>query len=76
MLDDDDRVPQVAELFQRVEQPFVVAGVQADGRLVEDVRHAHQAAPDLAGQADALELAAGERRRGAVERQVAEPHVR
>ena len=33
-------------------------------------KHADEAATDLAGQADALGLAARERRRGAVEREV------
>ena len=62
VLDDQQRVAQVAELLQGVEQPAVVARVQADRRLVEHVEHAAQAAADLAGQADALRFAAGERR--------------
>ena len=57
------------------EQAVVVARMQADGRLVEDVEHADQAAADLAGQADALGLAAGERRGGAVERQIMQADV-
>ena len=47
VLDDQQRVAQVAELLQRVEQPAVVARVQADRRLVEHVEHAAQAAADL-----------------------------
>ena len=50
----------------------VVAGVQADRRLVENVDHADQAAADLGRQADPLALAAGQRRCAAVERQVIE----
>ena len=65
VLDQDQRVAQVAEVPQRAEQPGVVARVQADRRLVEHVEHAGQAAADLAGQPDALALAAGERRRAA-----------
>ena len=61
--------------FERGEQPVVVARVQADRRLVEDVEHADQAAADLPGQADALRLAAGERRGGAVEREVVQADV-
>ncbi len=75
VLDDDHRVAHVAQLRERVEQPVVVARVQADRRLVENVEHADQAAADLAGQANALRFAAGERGGGAVERQVFEPHV-
>ena len=39
MLDDDDGVAQVAELFQRLDEALVVALVQADAWLVEDVEH-------------------------------------
>ena len=54
VLDDDHRVALVAQLGERFQQPVVVARVQADRRLVENVEHADQAAADLAGQADAL----------------------
>ncbi len=49
--------------------------MQADGRLVEDVQHAGQAAADLAGQADALRLAAGQRRRRPRQREVVEADI-
>ena len=57
------------------EQAVVVARMQADRRLVEDVEHADQPAADLPGQPDPLHFAAGKRRRGAVEREILEPHV-
>ena len=63
VLDHDDRVAQVAEPAQRAEQPLVVALVQPDARLVQDVEHADQPGADLGGEPDALGLAAGERRR-------------
>jgi len=75
VLDDDDRVSHVAQPGERVEQPIVVARMQADRRLVQNVEHAHQPAADLPGQPDALRLAAGERGRGAVERQIIEAHI-
>jgi len=49
--------------------------MKADGRLVEDVQHAGQPAADLAGEADTLRLAAGQRRRPAIQRQVVETDV-
>ena len=58
VLDDDQRVAQVAQPGERLDQPAVVALVQPDRRLVEDVQHADQAGPDLRGQPDALRLAA------------------
>ena len=75
VLDDDDGVPQIPQPLQRRDQALVVALVQADGRLVEDVQDADQAAADLAGQADALRLAARERPCRARQRQVVEPDV-
>ena len=75
VFDDDQCVAQVAQSFQGGEQPGVVAGVQADRRLVQDVQDARQAAPDLAGQPDPLTLAAGEGGRRAGEREVIESHI-
>ena len=68
-------LPLSPSLRQRVEQDAVVARVQADRRLVEHVAHALQVAAELRRQADALRLAARQRGRGAVERQVAEAHL-
>ncbi len=75
VLHHDQRVAQVPEALQTVQEPPVVPLVQADGRLVQDVQHAHQSGADLGGQPDALRLAAGERARRAGEGQVAQPHV-
>ena len=75
VLDHDDRVAQVAQPLQRGDEALVVALVQADGGLVEHVEHADQAAADLAGQADALRLSAGQGAGRAGEGQVVEPHI-
>ena len=75
VLDDDDGVAQVAQPLQRGDEALVVALVQADGRLVQHVEDADEAAPDLAGQADALRLAARQRPGRAGQRQVVEPDV-
>ena len=75
VLDDDDGVAEVAQAMQRVEQALVVALVQADRGLVEDVHDADEPGADLAREADALRLAAGERLGAAVERQVVEADV-
>ena len=60
MLHHDQGVAQVPEPGEGLDQAAVVALVQADGRLVQDVQHAHQAGADLGGQPDALRLAAGQ----------------
>ena len=75
VLDDDQGVAEVAQPDQRLDQPVVVALVQADRRLVEDVEHADQAGADLGGQPDALRLAAGQRARRPVEGEVVEADV-
>ena len=75
VLDDHHGIALVAQLRERVEQLVVVARMQADRRLVENVEHADQPAADLPGQADALRFAAGKRRGGAVERQIVEADV-
>ena len=63
VLDDDEGVPEVAQPDQGVEQAPVVALVQADRGLVQDVQDPDEPAADLRGQPDALGLAAGQRAR-------------
>ena len=75
MLDDQHGVAALLELAQHGDQPFVVARVQADGRLVQHIEHANQTGADLRRQPDTLHLAAREGRAFAVEREVIEPHV-
>ena len=75
VLDDDDGVAEIAQPRQRRQQLAVVALVQADRRLVEHVEHAGEVRADLRGQADALPFAAGQRRRPARQRQVADADV-
>ena len=72
MLDHEHRVAARLELFQRRQQLLVVARVQADGRLVQDVEHAAQVRAQLRRQPDALRLAAGQRRHAPPKLQVAQ----
>ena len=75
VLDHDQRVAGRAQLGQGVQQNAVVARVQTDRRLVQHIAHALQVAAQLRCQADALRLATAERRRGAVQGQVAQADV-
>ena len=68
-------LPRSRRPFRRGQQPRVVALVQADRRLVQHIEHAGQARADLAGQPDALALAARQRARAARQVQVLEPDV-
>ena len=62
VLDDEDGVAEVAEARRRLDEPRVVARVQADGGLVENVEDADERGADLRREANALALAARERR--------------
>src|SRR5439155_23365417 len=72
VLDHDDCVAEVAELEERVDELAVVALMQADRRLVEDVENAHELRANLGGETNALPFPAGESRRVAIERQIAD----
>ena len=75
VLDDEHRVAEVAQPGQGRDELRVVALVEPDRRLVEDVQDAHQGRPDLGRQADPLRLAARQRHARPVEGQVVEPDV-
>src|SRR5947209_10198453 len=75
VLDDDQRVADVAQRLQRGQKPVVVALVQPDRRFVQNVEHADERRADLRRQADPLRLPARERRRAARQVQVAQSDV-
>ncbi len=75
VLDDQDGVAQIAQALEGAQQAGVVARVQADGRLIQHIQHAHQARADLGGQADALGFAAGERARRARQGEVIQADI-
>ena len=62
-------MPRSRRRFEGGDEALVVALVEADGGLVEDVEDAAEAGADLGGEADALAFAAGEGGGGAVERE-------
>ena len=52
MLDNDQGVAQIPQVLQRPQQLIVVPLVQTDGRLVQNIQHAHQGRTDLGSQPD------------------------
>jgi len=68
-------VAEVAQALERGEQTVVVALVQADARLVQNVKHADEPRANLRGQPDALRLAAAQCAALAVEREIAQADV-
>ncbi len=75
VLDHDHRVAEIAKALQGADQLLVVALVQPDRGLVEDVHDPDEAGADLRRQADPLRLPARERSRRAPQREVADAHV-
>ena len=75
VLDHDHGVAEVAQALQGRDQLRVVALVQADRGLVEDVEDADQARADLGREPDPLRLAARERPRRPGQVQVADADV-
>jgi hypothetical protein len=71
----DHAVPQVAQPPQGGDQAQVVALVQSDRWLVQHVHDPGQLRAELRRQTNALRLTARQRRRGAIEGQVLQPHV-
>jgi hypothetical protein len=75
VLDHDDGITEVAQSFERADETLVVPLVEPNGRFVEHVQNADQARADLAGQTDALGLAAGKGGGRAGQSQVVESHI-
>ena len=75
VLDHDHRVAEGPQPLERGDQPVVVALVQTDRRLVEDVEHPDELRADLGREPKPLRLAARERLRRPVELEVADPDV-
>ena len=74
VLNNKDSIAQITQMAQCIQQLIVVALVQTDRRLIEDIQNAHEARTDLRGKADTLALAAGERCRCARKREIAQTH--
>ncbi len=76
VLHDQHRVALVSQLQQQVVHPLDVVRVQPDRRLVEDVGHVGERRAELADHLGALGLAARQRDRRPVEREVAQADLR
>ena len=76
VLDDDQGIAQIPQMFERGKQFFVVPLMKPDGGLVQNIQNAGQPRADLGRQADALRLPARKRARAARERQIAQADVR
>ena len=75
VLDDEHRVALVAQELQEGVHPLDVVRMKPRGRLVEDVADVGEGGSEVADHLGALRLAARQRARGPVEREVAEADV-
>ena len=75
VLHHDDGVADVAEALEDRDEAVGVAGVQADGRLVQDVHRPDQRAAERGHEVHALAFAAGEGVHRAAQGEVPEAHV-
>ncbi len=71
----DHRVAQVAQVVEGGKQAVIVSLMKADGRFIKDIHHPHKTSADLAGQADSLRLATGQRIGAAVQGEIVETDV-
>ena len=75
VLDDENRIAEIAQTAEGLQETFIVALMEADRRFVEHIEHAGEPRPDLRGEADALAFAAGERARRARQGEIVEAHI-
>ena len=72
MLDDDDGVAEVTQALERCDELGIVALMESDARLVQNIQNTDEQRADLRGKSDALCLAARKRACLARKRQVVE----
>ena len=75
VLHDEHGVAGLAETRQQSQQPRHVARMEADGRLIEDIKGVHELRAERVGESDALRFTTGERARRSIEREIIEAHV-
>ena len=61
MFYDNDRIAQITQFLETMDQALIVTLVQTDARLVQDIENVDQLAANLCGKADALTLTARKR---------------
>lgn len=61
MLNDNERIAQIAQFFQRGQQTVIIALMQADARFVQYIKHTLQTGTDLGSQTNTLSFSSGKR---------------
>ena len=74
VLDHHQRIAGIAQPMHHLRHALHVARMQADRRLIQHEQRVHQRGAERGSQVDALDFAARQRARLAIEREIAEPH--
>ena len=75
MLNHNEGVADVTQMFQGGNQPLVIPLMQANRRFVQHVQHPRQTGSDLGGKANTLRFPARKGTGGTVQRQVVQTDV-
>ena len=75
VLDNQNRVACVAQLFEHTNQPICIARVQSHAGFIKHKQGVHQACAEAGRETDALGFSARERTCGAIKSQVAQTDV-
>ena len=70
VFDNDDSVACYLQITNAVQQLMVVSGMEPNRRFIQDIANADQAAADTARKPNSLKLAAAERGRWSIKRQI------
>ena len=68
-------IAHITQLFQGRQQLVIVPLMQSDGRLIQNIQHAHQRRTNLCCQTDALALTAGKCGGSPGQCQIAQSHI-
>ncbi len=74
VLDDNQGVPPFHQSLQGVQQSDIISWMQADRRLIKDVKYPPQVRPQLRSQTDALGLSPTQRSRRTTQPEIAQSH--
>ena len=71
MLNNDDRIAEIAQPSQRPEQTRIIALMQTDARFIQNVKNPCQTRANLCRQSDSLRFATGKRAALAIKSEIA-----
>ena len=75
MLHNNDRVTDIPQLLQRMNKPLIIPLMQANTRLIKNIKYIYQLRTDLGSQTDTLALTAGKGYRTTVKSKVIQSHI-